>query len=82
MGVFQSPYLCCFVIAPSACVCLLFQLELRALTEVTKRPIQVFSASAPVTEMGAQFAGNDATPLRVSYHEQYYALGEHYNSVV
>jgi hypothetical protein len=32
--------------------------------------------------MGEQFEAEGRTPVRVSFHQHYYALGEHYNSVV
>jgi len=55
------------------------QLELRALAQALRRPIVVYSADAPVLRMGEAFEGQ---PLRVTFHRHYYALGEHYNSVV
>ncbi|EJK46879.1 hypothetical protein THAOC_34439 [Thalassiosira oceanica] len=70
------------------------QLELRALSEGLKRPIVVFSAEGPPLVMGKEFAvESDRTEdddgdwanksmLLLSFHRHYYALGEHYNSVV
>lgn len=58
------------------------QLELRALSQALGRPIEVYSATAPVSTMGTAAPPPAAAPLRVSFHQQYYALGEHYNSVV
>ncbi|KAL7546536.1 hypothetical protein ACHAWF_013949 [Thalassiosira exigua] len=68
------------------------QLELRALSEGLKCPIVVFSAEAPPLTMGAEHApagegGDDEhrgtrKALLLSFHRHYYALGEHYNSVV
>ena len=60
------------------------QLELRALSEALGRSIEVYSATAPVSAMGAASSSSETaqSPLRVSFHQQYYALGEHYNSVV
>ena len=70
------------------------QLELRALSEGLKRPIVVFSAEGPPLVMGREFAvegdrteDDDAdwankSMLLLSFHRHYYALGEHYNSVV
>ena len=69
------------------------QLELRALSEGLKCPIVVFSAEGPPLTMGAEFAedeveGDDKKgwdkkkALLLSFHRYYYALGEHYNSVI
>ncbi|KAL3809685.1 hypothetical protein ACHAXA_004236 [Cyclostephanos tholiformis] len=71
------------------------QLELRALSEGLKCPIVVFSAEGPPLTMGAEYAsaatqessGDDLRwdvnkSLLLSFHRHYYALGEHYNSVI
>ncbi|KAL3761964.1 hypothetical protein ACHAWU_010141 [Discostella pseudostelligera] len=68
------------------------QLELRALCEGLKCPIVVFSAEGPPLTMGADYAQGGAAEgemscdknnsLLLSFHRHYYALGEHYNSVV
>ncbi len=71
------------------------QLELRALSEGLKCPIVVFSAEGPPLTMGAEYApietrestfddfGWDVKKaLLLSFHRHYYALGEHYNSVI
>mmetsp|Transcript_18911 Transcript_18911/g.40536 ORF Transcript_18911/g.40536 Transcript_18911/m.40536 type:complete len:336 (+) Transcript_18911:288-1295(+) len=67
------------------------QLELRALSEGLKRPIVVFSAEGSPLTMGSEYApdaGNDDNDwgkkeaLLLSYHRHYYALGEHYNSII
>jgi len=68
------------------------QLELRALCEVLKVPIVVFSAESPPLTMGAEHDpdGEDSEgkdwskkkAILLSFHRHYYALGEHYNSVV
>ena len=57
------------------------QLEVRALASALKRQIIVYAVeySAPVI-MGEEFV--DKVPIRLSFHRHYYALGEHYNSVV
>uniref|UniRef100_A0A7S2JV22 OTU domain-containing protein n=1 Tax=Leptocylindrus danicus TaxID=163516 RepID=A0A7S2JV22_9STRA len=57
------------------------QLEVRALASALKRQIIVYAVeySAPVI-MGEEFVDED--PIRLSFHRHYYALGEHYNSVV
>ena len=55
------------------------QVELQALTHALKTPIIVYSATqAPVTMEGDGFAGE---PLRLAFHQHYYSMGEHYNSV-
>ena len=67
------------------------QLELRALSEALKVPIVVFSAESPPLTMGANDPdGEDSEgkdwgkkkAVLLSFHRHYYALGEHYNSVV
>lgn len=57
------------------------QLEVRALASTLKRQIIVYAVeySAPVV-MGEEFV--DEGPIRLSFHRHYYALGEHYNSVI
>ena len=59
-------------------------LELRALAMGLKRPIVVYSADAPPLIMGEEYKDQDdsVTEIRLSFHRFYYALGEHYNSVV
>jgi len=46
-----------------------------------QRPIRVFAAEQPVYTMGESDYPEEAA-LLLSYHRQFYALGEHYNSVV
>jgi len=68
------------------------QLELRALSEGLHCPIVVFSAEGPPLTMGAEYYGSEIESgdcnwgskkaLLLSFHRHYYALGEHYNSVV
>jgi OTU domain-containing protein 6 len=59
------------------------QVEIQALCEALQRRVFVYSAGAPLLQMGSDnIPGDAASPLRVSYHKHYYALGEHYNSVV
>ena len=59
------------------------QLELRALMLALKRSIHVYSADSPVMKMRADGDDdNDRAALRLTFHRHYYALGEHYNSVV
>jgi OTU domain-containing protein 6 len=58
------------------------QIEIQALADALKTPIEVYAANQAKTTMGEVFGEQGLEPLRVSYHRQYYALGEHYNSVV
>lgn len=58
------------------------QVEIQALCAALNRKIHVYSADSPVLHMGEEQVTSRAPPLRVSYHKHYYALGEHYNSVV
>lgn len=51
----------------------------QALCSALEVPIEVFSATAPTVKLGEEF---DGTPLRISFHDHYYALGAHYNSIV
>lgn len=51
----------------------------QALCSALEVPIEVFSAMSPPLLLGEQFEG---PPLLLTYHEHYYALGAHYNSVV
>ncbi|XP_063358498.1 deubiquitinase OTUD6B [Cydia amplana] len=54
------------------------QLEIRALSNSLKCPINVIQASGPeCIEQGAEFEG---PPLIITYHRHMYKLGEHYNS--
>ena len=56
-------------------------LELRALTHTLRRPIVVYSADAAPLRIGDEF-DEEGEEIRLSFHRHYYALGEHYNSVV
>jgi OTU domain-containing protein 6 len=60
--------------------------ELRALSAALDRPVAVYSARSPeplrIGEQHIGSGGEDAEPIRLSYHLSYYALGEHYNLVV
>ncbi|CAM9930718.1 unnamed protein product, partial [Laminaria digitata] len=51
---------------------------LQALCKALEVPMQVFSAVAPPLLLGDEY---DGAPLLLTYHEHYYALGAHYNSV-
>ncbi|XP_037297549.1 deubiquitinase OTUD6B [Manduca sexta] len=54
------------------------QLEIRALSNSLKCPINVIQATGPeCIEQGAEF---DNPPLVITYHRHMYSLGEHYNS--
>ncbi|XP_061707351.1 deubiquitinase OTUD6B [Cydia pomonella] len=54
------------------------QLEIRALSNSLKCPINVIQASGPESiEQGVEFEG---PPLIITYHRHMYKLGEHYNS--
>ncbi|XP_073941935.1 deubiquitinase OTUD6B [Choristoneura fumiferana] len=54
------------------------QLEIRALSNYLKCPINVIQATGPESiEQGAEFEG---PPLIITYHRHMYKLGEHYNS--
>ncbi|XP_004930979.1 deubiquitinase OTUD6B [Bombyx mori] len=54
------------------------QLELRALSNILKCPINVIQAVGPdCIEQGTEFEG---PPLIITYHRHMYSLGEHYNS--
>ncbi|CBJ29778.1 conserved unknown protein [Ectocarpus siliculosus] len=55
------------------------QVELQALCSALRVPMEVFSAMSPPLLLGQ---GYDGPPLLLTYHEHYYALGSHYNSVV
>lgn len=57
------------------------QLELQALSRALKVPIEVYSATLPLVELGAEHK-KDHPPLRVAYLQHAYGLGQHYNSVV
>ena len=69
------------------------QLELRALSEALKCPIVVFSSEGPPLTMGAEYFATEKEregednwgekkALLLSFHRHYYALGEHFNSVI
>lgn len=51
----------------------------QALSCALEVPVEVFSATSPPLLLGENF---DGAPLMLTYHEHYYALGAHYNSVV
>ena len=55
------------------------QVELLALTNILKRPIEVLQAEGAPMVVGEHF---QASKLILTYHRHAYGLGEHYNSVV
>merc|ERR1739848_355179 len=56
------------------------QMELRALSRVLQRSIEVYQAQTQALVIGEEYQGADV--VRVSYHRYQYGLGEHYNAVV
>ena len=59
-------------------------LELRILSKALNRPIEVYSIQSGKSPLRIAEEGIDndgAEPIRLSYHLNYYALGEHYNQV-
>lgn len=54
------------------------QLELRALTEVLKLPIEVIQADVSDIKIGEEY---DSAPITLVYMRHAFGLGEHYNSV-
>lgn len=56
------------------------QLEIKALSNCLKCPINVIQATGPDSiEQGTEFTGS---PLTITYHRHMYSLGEHYNSTI
>jgi OTU domain-containing protein 6 len=55
---------------------------LQALSQALRVPITVYAADGADLTMGEEFGRAHDDPLRLSFHRHYYALGEHYNSVV
>lgn len=60
------------------------QVELRALSETRKRPIEVVQAEGPSVIVGEEFkkSDDDKSDLILTYHRHAYGLGEHYNAAV
>jgi OTU domain-containing protein 6 len=56
------------------------QIELRALSEALEKKMIIYAANAPPVIMGEQY--DNSAIIQLSFHQHYYALGEHYNSVV
>jgi OTU domain-containing protein 6 len=60
---------------------IIFQIELKALTQSLRQPIEVIQAEGRPVLIGEEFAGNKSgSGLVVTYHRHYFGLGEHYNS--
>lgn len=57
-------------------------IELRALSIAMKRAVLVYSVQSREPLTIAENGCDTENPIRLSYHLQYYALGEHYNQVV
>ncbi|XP_046444116.1 deubiquitinase OTUD6B-like [Daphnia pulex] len=57
------------------------QLELRALSQVLRRPFEVVQAEGRPVIIGEEFTDPSSTPVLLTYHRHMYGLGEHYNSV-
>jgi len=55
------------------------ELELRAISQINKTPIEVYQAQGPKLLIGEEFQGE---PIRLSYHRHQYGLGEHYNALI
>ena len=61
------------------------QLEIRALCGALKLRMNIFEANMPKVVMGEESCSEDsgdANTLNLSFHRHYFALGEHYNSVI
>ena len=56
-------------------------LELRALSIALKRPIVIYSAQSKEPLTISEVVEVEE-PIRLSYHLNYYSLGEHYNQIV
>ena len=56
------------------------QLELQALSHQLQLPIQIYTSSAPIQIGFDSFS--QSSPLNLSFHKHYCALGDHYNSII
>ena len=54
------------------------QIELRALSDLLRCKIEIFSTTSPKVMIGEDSFEHT---IRLSYHQRYYALGNHYNSL-
>ena len=62
-------------------------LELRAVSMALQRPVHVYSVSSssnaePLVIDASTEHASSTEPVRLSYHLNYYSLGEHYNTVI
>ena len=55
------------------------QIELRAISEILDRRIEVLQAEGPPVVIGDN-AAKEKSPIILTYHRHYLGLGEHYNS--
>jgi len=55
------------------------QLELRAISQIYEKPIEIYQASSSTLRIGEEF---NKPPIRLSYHRHQYGLGEHYNALL
>eukprot|EP00052_Salpingoeca_macrocollata_P009377 m.74040 g.74040 ORF g.74040 m.74040 type:complete len:98 (-) comp17072_c0_seq3:28-321(-) len=60
-------------------ICCSFVFQIKALAHVCERPIEVYQAHSPRQTVGDALSG---TPIRLSFHQKQYGLGEHYNAVM
>jgi len=62
------------------------QLEIRALSECLNRAIHIYCADTTLlisaASDGEGSSNDEVQPIRVSYHRHFFALGEHYSSVI
>lgn len=58
--------------------------ELVALSAALQRPIHIYNANSdkPIIVEHSSIQYTNIQPIRLSYHQHYYTLGEHYNSVI
>jgi len=62
-------------------VVLFISWQLRALSQVLRRGIEVVQAEGRVIVIGEEFINSSLEPIILTYHRHMYGLGEHYNSV-
>lgn len=55
--------------------------EIQAFVDCYEKCVRIYQANTSTITMGEEFKDRGPT-IRVSYHRHYYALGEHYNSIV
>lgn len=54
-------------------------MQLRALSHVLLRPIEIIQAKGPAVVVGNEY--KDKSTVTLTYHRHMFGLGEHYNSV-